>query len=223
MALAKRRRLTASSEPSNLPPISHNLPLVSPPPPPPPLSLLPAELVDYILDTHLVRAHTHPTTPENKSGLKALRLLRHRTKSKAELALSSVYGWDVDPNVYECWKVARKVEYFGERCRTYGQNVMKLYLQKVWVAKSGKRVFHRNSECGRFRSAPIEVPRYEAVSEGMVPAKCCSPNSYQNLVARDWSIGEWRTQGDKIPILAMLKLDSPTSISPVTPRFQQGF
>ncbi|KAJ3294545.1 hypothetical protein HK104_003509 [Borealophlyctis nickersoniae] len=128
MTLANGCRLTHSSEPLNPTPISHNLPLV--PPPPPLLSLLPPELVDCILDTHLVRAHTHPTTPKNKTGLKALRLLRHRTKSKAELALSSVYGWDVEPNIYECWKVARKVEDFGvDRFRTYSKQVMKLYLQ----------------------------------------------------------------------------------------------
>ncbi|KAJ3278513.1 hypothetical protein HK104_002274 [Borealophlyctis nickersoniae] len=128
MILAKRRRrLTAFSKPFNPPLVSHSS--TPKPPPPSPLSLLPPELVDYILDTHLVRAHTHPTTPENKTCLKALRLLRHRTKSKAELALSTVYAWDVNPNVYKCWKVARKVEDFGvEKFRTYSEQVMKLYL-----------------------------------------------------------------------------------------------
>ncbi|KAJ3286005.1 hypothetical protein HK104_009226 [Borealophlyctis nickersoniae] len=133
MTPGKRQRLAGRSDPptQSVHPIST---LTSAPPAVSPS--FPPELVDYIIDTHLVRAYTHPTTPENKIGLKALRLLRHRTKSKAELALSSAYAWDVDPHVYECWKVAKEERNFGlERFKTFSKDVMKVYLQFMKAQK----------------------------------------------------------------------------------------
>ncbi|KAJ3282918.1 hypothetical protein HK104_010650 [Borealophlyctis nickersoniae] len=163
MTPEKRRRLTVLSKPPT--PVQS----ISTPSPPSPLSLLPTELIDYIIDTQLIRTHTYPTTPENKSKLKALRLLRHRTKNKAERALSSVYGWNVHPNVYEAYKIAKDVEDFGaRRFQAYSKEVMKLYL----------------------------IPHYQALTNNMEAAKCCMPRVLASIEkVADWQLNEWKKFG----------------------------